>query len=115
MVFGLMDKLLASGTICETGVIVFARPNVIELKNLHRAGIWIDRQGAEMGLFYYSIHKCVMLRIKVIHVRTSECHHLVPSKGDSLEQHGQQMGTLAGTRLSMCLKPQQTAEMNTPH
>ena len=25
------------------------------------------------------------------------------------------MGTLAGTRLSMCMKPQQTAEMNTPH
>ena len=24
------------------------------------------------------------------------------------------MGTLASTRLSMCLKPQQTAEMNTP-
>ena len=32
----------------------------------------------------------------------------------SLEQHGQQMGTLAGIRLNMCLKPQQTAEMNTP-
>ena len=25
------------------------------------------------------------------------------------------MGTLAGTRLNMCMKPQQTAEMNTPH
>ena len=32
-----------------------------------------------------------------------------------MEQHGQQMGTLAGTRLSMYLKPQQTAEMINPH
>ena len=32
-----------------------------------------------------------------------------------LEQHGQQMGILAGTTLRMCLKPQQIAEMNTPH
>ena len=28
-------------------------------------------------------------------------------------QHGQQMGTLAGTRLNMCAKPQQTAELRT--
>ena len=32
-----------------------------------------------------------------------------------MEQHGPQMGPLVGTRLSMCMKPQQTAEMNTPH
>ena len=46
-------------------------------------------------------------------MRTSERHHLVPSKGASLEQHGQQMGTLAGTKLSMCMKPHQTVEINT--
>ena len=51
----------------------------------------------------------------VIHVGASYCHYLAPSKGASLEQCGQQMGTLIGTRLSMCMKPQQTAEMNTPH
>ena len=54
--------------------------------------------------------------MRVIHVHTSYCHHLVPSKGASLEQHGQQMRTLAGTRLTrLCMKPQQTAEMNAPH
>ena len=30
------------------------------------------------------------------------------------EQNGQQMASLAGTRLNICIKPQQTAEMNTP-
>ena len=49
----------------------------------------------------------------IIQVCTSKCHHLEPSKGASMEQHGQQMGTLVGTRLNMDLKPQQTAEMNT--
>ena len=39
MVFGLMTKLLQSVKIFETGLNVFARPNIIELKNLHRAGI----------------------------------------------------------------------------
>ena len=44
------------------------------------------------------------------------CHRLASSKEtSSLEQHGQQMGTLGGTRLSMCMKPQQTAEMNALH
>ena len=32
-----------------------------------------------------------------------------------MKQHGQEMGTLGGTRLNMCLKPQQTAQMNKPH
>ena len=53
--------------------------------------------------------------MRVIHVPASQCHHLAPSKRANLQQHGPQMGTLAGTRLSMCLKPQQTAEMNAPH
>ena len=35
MVFGLMDKLLKSGKILETGLNIFARPNIIELRNLH--------------------------------------------------------------------------------
>ena len=39
MVFGLMTKLLKSVTIFESGLNVFAKPNIIELKNLHRAGI----------------------------------------------------------------------------
>ena len=54
MVFGLMDKLLASEKIRKTVLIVFARPNVIILKNLHRAGIWIDHQAAKIGVCYYS-------------------------------------------------------------
>ena len=45
----------------------------------------------------------------------SSAYHLVPTKGGRLEQHGQQMGTPAGTSLNMCSKPQQTAEMNTSH
>ena len=57
----------------------------------------------------------VMGQMRVIHVHCNLCHHLVPSKGASLEQHGQQMGTLAGTRLNMSLRPQQTAETNPPH
>ena len=39
MVFGLTDKLLQSGKILETGLNIFARLNIIELNNLHRAGI----------------------------------------------------------------------------
>ena len=39
MVFGLMTKLLQSVKIFETGLNVFARPNIIELENLQRAGI----------------------------------------------------------------------------
>ena len=39
MVFGLMTKLLQSVNIFETSHDIFARPNIIELKNLHRAGI----------------------------------------------------------------------------
>ena len=38
-------------------------------------------------------------------MRTSNCHHLEPSKRDSLVQHGPRMHTLAGTRLNMCSKP----------
>ena len=53
--------------------------------------------------------------MKAIHVCTSLCHHLASIKGASLEQHGQQRGTLSGTGLNMYLKPQQTAEMNTPY
>ena len=39
MVFGLMDKLLQSGKVLETGLNTYARPNTRELKILHRAGI----------------------------------------------------------------------------
>ena len=58
MVFGLMDKLLISGTNFETGLNIFARRNIIELKNLHRTGIKIEHQGANMGLCYCSIVIC---------------------------------------------------------
>ena len=34
-----MDKLLQAETILENGLNIFARPNIIELQNLHRAGI----------------------------------------------------------------------------
>ena len=47
-----------------------------------------------------------------IHMNTSNCRHLVPSKRARLEYHGHEMATLDGTRLKMCTKPQQTAEMN---
>ena len=36
----------------------------------------------------------------------------MPSKRARLEYHGQEMVTLSGTRLNMCTKPQQIAEMN---
>ena len=39
MVFGLMTKLLQSEKFFETGLNFFVRPNIIELKYLHRAGI----------------------------------------------------------------------------
>ena len=39
MVFGLIIKLFQSVKIFETDLNVFARPNIIELKNLRRAGI----------------------------------------------------------------------------
>ena len=35
MAFGLMLLLLQSGKILETGLNIFARPNIIELRNLH--------------------------------------------------------------------------------
>ena len=49
---------------------------------------------------------------RLIHMNTSKYPHLVPSKRARLAEHGQEMVTLAGTRLRMCTKPQQTAEMN---
>ena len=55
------------------------------------------------------------VQIEDIHMSTSQCeqcHNLVPSKRARLVQHGQEMVTLAGTRLSICTKPQQTAEIN---
>ena len=55
MVFGLMIRLLESVKIFVTCLNVFARPNIIELKNLHGAGIQIEHQGANIGLCYYSI------------------------------------------------------------
>ena len=45
-----MDKLLPSEKMLKTGLNIFARPNIIKLRNLHRAGIQIDHQGANMGL-----------------------------------------------------------------
>ena len=38
-----------------------------------------------------------------------------PKRGLGWSSIGQEMVTLAGTRLSMCTKPQQTAEMNTSY
>ena len=55
MVFCLMDKLLPSETILEPGLNIFAKPNIIELRNLHRVGILKDRQRANMGQYYYPI------------------------------------------------------------
>ena len=55
MVFGLMTKLLQSVQTFETGLNIFARPNIFELKNLHRAGIQIEHQGDNIGLCYHSI------------------------------------------------------------
>ena len=37
--FGLMDKLLQIEKFLETSLNAYARPNISELKNLHRAGI----------------------------------------------------------------------------
>ena len=37
--FGVMDKLLLGWKFLETGLNTYARPNISELKNLHRAGI----------------------------------------------------------------------------
>ena len=39
MVFGLIDKLLTSGKIPDSGMNIVAWPNIIMLKNLRRAGI----------------------------------------------------------------------------
>ena len=55
MVFGLMTKLLESVKCFETGLNIYARPNIIEPKNLHRADNQIEHQGANIGLCYYSI------------------------------------------------------------
>ena len=48
-----MDKLLQIGKILETGRNTFARTSTIEFKILHRAGIYIDHQMANMGQYYY--------------------------------------------------------------
>ena len=39
MVFDLMTELLQIEKIFEAGMNIFARPNIIELNNLYRAGI----------------------------------------------------------------------------
>ena len=39
MVFGLMTKLSETVKIFVTGLNIFARPNIIDLNNLHRAGV----------------------------------------------------------------------------
>ena len=41
-----MDKLLQSGRIFETGLNNFDRPNIIELKKLHSAGVKVDHKGS---------------------------------------------------------------------
>ena len=55
MVFCLMDKLLPSEKMLATGLNIFAKPNIMESRNLHRAGIQIDCQRANMGQNYHSI------------------------------------------------------------
>ena len=55
MVFGLMNKLLQGGKNLETGLNIFPKPNIIEMRNLHRDGIKKGHQRANLGLYYNSI------------------------------------------------------------
>ena len=66
MVYGVMVMLCESRKTVETLLNIFARPNIIKMKNLHRAGIEIDYQGVNMDLYYYSILSLLTHRRRVL-------------------------------------------------
>ena len=50
-----MNNLLQGGKNLETGLNIFPKPNIIEMRNLHRDGIKKGHQRANLGLYYNSI------------------------------------------------------------